>query len=233
MSIAEDVLVGEPARLGRQRASRAAPRAAPTGTPRPAEREQVLDRPARDDVGAERAHVELDRARRLVAVGEHERAVPRARPRRSRRRRAGGPMRYEIVVQQTSAVRSSIASAKRSAEIDPSASGRTCTTSAPRSSCACAIWPTVGNSYSLITMRFRPPARAASAETMRADALRDGGRDGDVVGVGVQELGEARAGRLVPLDPEVPLGPVLVPAGEPAPRRRRGRGARARPASTS
>ena len=37
--------------------------------------EQVLDGPAGDDVGAERAHVELERADRLVAVGEHERAV--------------------------------------------------------------------------------------------------------------------------------------------------------------
>ena len=61
-------------------------------------------------------------------------------------------------MQQTSAVRSSIASAKRSAGIVPSASGWTWTTSAPRSSCACAIWPTVGNSYSLITIRFRSPS---------------------------------------------------------------------------
>ena len=58
-------------------------------------------------------------------------------------------------MQQTSAVRSSIASANRSAPIDPSGPGPTCTTSAPRSSCACAICPTVGNSYSLITIRFR------------------------------------------------------------------------------
>ena len=42
---------------------------------RPGRAEQVLDRPAGDDVGAERAHVELERADRLVAVGEHERAV--------------------------------------------------------------------------------------------------------------------------------------------------------------
>ena len=61
-------------------------------------------------------------------------------------------------MQQTSAVRSSIASANFSGGMEPSASGRTCTTSAPRSSCACAICPTVGNSYSLITIRVRPPA---------------------------------------------------------------------------
>ena len=67
-------------------------------------------------------------------------------------------------MQQTSAVRSSIASAKRSAGIVPSASGWTWTTSAPRSSCACAIWPTVGNSYSLITIRFRSPS-SRSADT--------------------------------------------------------------------
>ena len=73
-------------------------------------------------------------------------------------------MRYETVVQQTSAVRSSIASAKRSGGIEPSASGRTWTTSAPRSSWAWAIWPTVGNSYSLITIFGR--ARRSSAETI-------------------------------------------------------------------
>ena len=59
-------------------------------------------------------------------------------------------------MQQTSAVRSSIASAKRSSGIRPSGSGRTWTTSAPRSSCACAIWPTVGNSNSEMTIRERP-----------------------------------------------------------------------------
>ena len=67
-------------------------------------------------------------------------------------------------MQQTSAVRSSIASAKRSSGMRPSGSGRTWTTSAPRSSCACAICPTVGNSYSLMTIRFRSPVRS-SAET--------------------------------------------------------------------
>jgi hypothetical protein len=67
-------------------------------------------------------------------------------------------------VQQTSAVRSSIASAKRSAVISPPGSGRTWTTSAPRSSCAWAICPTVGNSYSLITIRLRSPS-SDSAET--------------------------------------------------------------------
>ena len=67
-------------------------------------------------------------------------------------------------MQQTSAVRSSIPSANRSAGISPSDPGSTWTTSAPRSSCACAIWPTVGNSYSLITIRFRLPS-SGSAET--------------------------------------------------------------------
>ena len=46
------------------------------------------------------------------------------------------------------------------------------------------------------------------------DALRDGGRHRDLVGVAVEQLGEARAGRLGALDPELPLGAVLVPAGE-------------------
>ena len=73
-------------------------------------------------------------------------------------------MRYETVVQQTSAVRSSTTSAKRSGGIEPSSAGVTCTTSAPRSSCACAICPMVGNSYSLITIFGR--AARSSAETI-------------------------------------------------------------------
>ncbi len=49
----------------------------------------------------------------------------------------------------------------------------------------------------------------------RAHALRDRGRDGDVVGLRVQEAGERGAGGLVALDPELPLRAVLVPAREP------------------
>jgi hypothetical protein len=41
-----------------------------------------------------------------------------------------------------------------------SACGSTCTTSAPRSSCACAIWPIAGNSFAEMTMRFRPPPKS-------------------------------------------------------------------------
>ncbi len=57
---------------------------------------------------------------------------------------------------QTSAVRSSTAAA------NASGSGSTWTTSAPRSSCAWAIWPTVGNSYSEMTIRFRPLSKRSA-----------------------------------------------------------------------
>ena len=77
-------------------------------------------------------------------------------------------MRYEIAVQQTSDVRSSIASAKRSTGIRPSLSGRTWTTSAPRSSWACAIWPTVGNSNSEMTIRGRSPSGSALTSALTA-----------------------------------------------------------------
>jgi len=69
-------------------------------------------------------------------------------------------------VQQTSAVRSSIASANRSGGMEPSLSGRTWITSAPRSSWACAICPTVGNSCSLITILVRSPRSNGSALTI-------------------------------------------------------------------
>ena len=62
------------------------------------------------------------------------------------------------------------------------------------------------------------PVAAAALERQRrddpADALRDGRRHRDLVGVAVEQLGEARARRLGALDPELPLGAVLVPAGE-------------------
>ena len=45
------------------------PHEAETGGP-----QQVLDRPTRDGIGTERADVELDRAACLVAVGQHDRA---------------------------------------------------------------------------------------------------------------------------------------------------------------
>ena len=134
--------------------------------------QQILDGSGRDEIGAERPHVELDRARRLVAVGEARARRSRALLRAMAATSCLCPVRYEIVVQQTSAVRSSIASANRSTGIDPSASGRTCTTSAPRSSCACAICPIVGNSYSLITIRVRPPPRAAAPRRSRSHPAR-------------------------------------------------------------
>ena len=49
----------------------------------------------------------------------------------------------------------------------------------------------------------------------RAHSLRNRGRDGDVVGLRVQQPGERGSRRLVPLDPELPLRAVLVPAGQP------------------
>ena len=48
-----------------------------------------------------------------------------------------------------------------------------------------------------------------------AHALRDRGRDCDVVRLRVQEAGERSAGGLVALDPELPLRAVRVPAREP------------------
>ena len=60
-----------------------------------------------------------------------------------------------------------------------------------------------------------PLAREIERGDERADTLRDGGRDGHVVGLGVHEAGERRSCRLVALDPVLPLGAVLVPAGKP------------------
>ena len=85
--------------------------------------EQVLHRSARDDVGSERPHVELERADGLVAVGQDDRRRARDRARAIAVTSFRCPERKETAVQQTSAVRSSIASAKRSSGMRPSASG--------------------------------------------------------------------------------------------------------------
>ena len=85
----EDVLVGEPARLRRQELERSDSRSHMNAEAGRAE--QVLHRATGDDVDAERADVELERPDRLVAVGEDERTVRRARAPRSRSRRGGVP----------------------------------------------------------------------------------------------------------------------------------------------
>ena len=117
-------------------------------------------------------------------------------------------------MQQTSAVRSSIASANRSGGIEPSGSGRTCTTSAPRSSCAWAIWPTVGNSYSLITIRFRSPSSGSAPRRARSRPARPTSsprpRPGAAWSRRANALRNASCAR-----PSIPLGAVRVPAVEP------------------
>jgi hypothetical protein len=69
------------------------------------------------------------------------------------------PFRKQTCVVATSAVRSSIASAKRSSGIVPSPSAGTWTTRMPRRSCACQIWPIVGNSKLLTTTVSRPSSK--------------------------------------------------------------------------
>ncbi len=88
----------------------------------------------------------------------------RAPPRRSTRHRAGAPggRRGSCSRRAPSARRSPRRSARRgSSRRRRGGRGRP---RRPASSCACAICPTVGNSYSEITMRFRSPRRS-SADT--------------------------------------------------------------------
>ena len=92
----------------------------------------------------------------------------------------------------------------------PAPSARTRTTSAPRSSCACQIWPIVGNSKSLITTRGRSAEVDAAREG--AHAGRERRRDRDVVGRAADEPRERAACRLGALDPVVPRRAALVPA---------------------
>ena len=117
-------------------------------------------------------------------------------------------------MQQTSAVRSSIASAKRSTGIDAVRLG---TDVHDLGAAQLLRVGDLADGRELVLADHDPGAAAALERQRRddpADALRDGRRHGDLVGLAVEQLGEARARRLGPLDPEFPLGPVLVPAGE-------------------
>ena len=109
----------------------------------------------------------------------------------------------------TSAVRSSIAASKRSSGISTPSAG-TWTTSAPRRSWACQIWPIVGK-LEVGHDDARPLVEAERAR-QRAHAGRQRGGDGDLVGPGADEPGERRSGRLGALDPVVPGRTALVPA---------------------
>src|SRR6266516_7361047 len=77
-------------------------------------------------------------------------------------------------------VSSSIARSKCSSGIVPSSAARTCETRAPRASCACQIWPIVGNSQSVRTtfdrfVKRRPLASALTpAESDVVTAISSG-----------------------------------------------------------
>ena len=181
--------------------------------PEPGRAEQVLDGAACDDVGAERCDVELDRPARLVAVRQHERA---GRTRRVADRRD--------VVAVTGAVGERRAADERRPLVDrldePLGRDR-----------PVRLRPHVDNLRATELLRVRdlpdrrelvladhdPVARPVERERrdQRAHALRDGRRDRDVVRSCVQKPRDSRAKRLVPLDPEVPLRAVGVPAREP------------------
>ena len=124
------------------------------------------------------------------------------------------PVRYEIVVQQTSAVRSSIAAANFSAGIEPSA----LRTHVNDLGAAKLLGVSdLADGGELVLADHDARATAALERQGRHDrvhTLRDRCRHRDLVGLAVQEPRKARAGRFGPLDPELPLCAVRVPARE-------------------
>ena len=225
----EDVLVGEPARLRRQQ--RTAKRLAQPHEAEPGRAEQVLHRSARDDVDAERANVELDRAERLVAVGEHDRAVGV--------RELGD---RGDVVPVTRSKRDRRAADERSPLVDRL--GKALERDAP-----VRLWSYVDDLGAAQLLRMRdladgrelvladddavPLAREVECRDECADALRDGSRDRDVVGRGVHETGESGCVRPRFARPRTPTRRRSRPSRRATPPPRHGRGSRARPASRS
>ena len=200
--------------------------------PRPARCEQVLDRSAGDEVGAERTNVELDRADGLVAVGEHERAV-----------RVGGLGDRGDVVPVACPVGDRRAADERRALVDR------CCELLGRDR-AVGLGPHVhdlrpaqllrvgdlADRRKLVVADHDPVPPAALERERRddpADALRDRRRDRDLVGL---DRGAARRTRPAPprrARPRTPTRRRSRPSPRGTPRRRRARDARARPASTS
>ena len=182
--------------------------------PRPAEPSRYLTVPPVIDVRAERADVELERADGLVAVRQEERAG---------RVRELGHRRHVVPVTRPEG--HGRAADERGPLVD--LGGEALERDAP-----VVLGADVDDLGAAELLRVRdlpdrrelvladddavPLAREVESGHERADSLRDRGGDGDVVGRGVQEPGERGSRGLVPLDPEVPLGPVLVPARDPA-----------------
>ena len=116
-------------------------------------------------------------------------------------------------MQQTSAVRSSIASAKRSGGIEPSASGRDVDDLGAAQLLRVRDLAD-GRELVLADHDLRPRAARSSAETMPLTPCVTEVVTASSAGSAVQQPRERRARRLGPLDPVLPLGAVLVPAVE-------------------
>ncbi len=146
----EDVLVGEPAGRGRPDAlDDLAPRVEEGEAGRA---EQVLEHAGGEEVDAQLLHVERQRAGALVRVQHDERAalVRDARDLLHVDARAVPVADVRDRDDRRVVVDLALEALERESSRQPSAS--TWTTRAPRSSCACQIWPTVGNSQSVVTI---------------------------------------------------------------------------------
>ncbi len=199
----EDVLVREPAGLRRQELGH---EPGPARHERePGGGEQVLDGAADDDVARGR-RVERDRSDSLVAVHEHERAVL-----------AGERVDRLDVVDGAGAVGDERRADERRALVDR----RRVRVGLGRHLDDLGAPELLGvrdlaDGGELVLRDDDPVALAREVECgeERADGGRDGGLDRDVVGLRAQEPGERGSRGLGPLDPVLPFGAVLVPAGE-------------------
>ena len=181
--------------------------------PRPADASRYFTVPPVTKSAPSVPHVELDRARRLVAVREHERStgvgdlgdrgdvVPVARSVRDRR---AADERRPLVDGLRKAL-----DGDRAVRLGPHVDDL----GAPQLLCVSDL----ADRGELVLADDDAVAPAALERQRRDDPahpLGDRGRDGDLVRLAVQQRGEPRTGRLGPLDPELPLGAVLVPPRE-------------------
>jgi hypothetical protein len=198
----EDVLVGEPAGLGRQPAAKLF---ADVHVGKPGRGEEVLDGSADDDV-ADRRGAEGERAGALVGVHEHRRPVlasdavdrlhvvraagPEGDERRRDQRRPlvdGGRIRLRLGLHVDDLGAAQLLRVRDLAD-----------------------------RRELVLRDDDPVSLTGEVDPAHEGAHRggDGGLDRDLVRPDLEQAGEAAAHRLGPLDPVLPLGPVPVPPVE-------------------
>ncbi len=175
-------------------------------------REQVFHGPGGEQVDAELADVQRDRAGRLVAVCKTQRApLPRKASDLGDVEAIAAPVRDRGAADEGSPL---VDRLREALERDPAVGLRAHVDDLRPPQLLCVRDLADRGELELGDHDPRAPLIERQRADERADRLRHRGRDRDLARLRVHEPRESRARRLGPLDPVLPLGAVHVPAGE-------------------